>query len=350
HAGVVEVLLDRGANPNAYDGVGRPPLLLAAANGELEIVKLLIRKGANINIRTKEDGYGALQIATSAGNSEILAFLADSGADLDLRDNEGAFPLIQAAASAKESCARILLDRRAPILSSTKSKNTAYLESARTGTPELVKLFAERGANTKGTIGQGSTALHIAIELKNDKVIDAIIDTDAALIELADDVSWTPLHRAASGNPFATKRLIARGAVLDSRMSTGATPLAIACRDNRLEEVELLIKAGASLDSSDNFGWGPIHYATSKSNSDVLRMLVLHGANINLQAKTGFSAFHMAAEYGFVDMMSLLLEIGGDAIDIDGKTKDGHTTIHIAATHGKSDVISFLVARGANVN
>ena len=49
HLEVIQLLLDRGANPNAFDMLGHTPLILSARKGHLEVVKLLLDRGADPN-------------------------------------------------------------------------------------------------------------------------------------------------------------------------------------------------------------------------------------------------------------------------------------------------------------
>jgi ankyrin repeat protein len=111
----------------------------------------------------------------------------------------------------------------------------------------------------------------------------------------------------------------------------------------------LLIKASASLESVDNIGWAPIHYATLNSHVDVLRPLATRGADLNLETTSGLTPFHIAAQLGLVDMMSLLLEIGGGAVEVNGVTTKGFTALYVAAVGGKSESISFLIQKGADM-
>ena len=59
---VIRVFLDAGANPNLVDKIGSTPLRLAAQDGNERAVELLIRAGADLNIRDNE-GISALYIA-----------------------------------------------------------------------------------------------------------------------------------------------------------------------------------------------------------------------------------------------------------------------------------------------
>ncbi len=86
-AGAVRQLLDRGANVNAFDGLGRTPLMYAAASDllALDVVKLLIDRGADVNASDRhpdggDSGLTALDIARLHGDTPIVQLLLKSGA------------------------------------------------------------------------------------------------------------------------------------------------------------------------------------------------------------------------------------------------------------------------------
>ena len=68
----VEQLLAAGTDPNQTDDEGYSALQAAAENDHLEVVKLLISKGADVDHRST---YTALELAEMAGNKEVVAYL-----------------------------------------------------------------------------------------------------------------------------------------------------------------------------------------------------------------------------------------------------------------------------------
>lgn len=59
---------------------GATALIWASVSGNLDLVQLFLKKGANINVRTK-DGVTALYMASQAGNSNIVELLKSKGAE-----------------------------------------------------------------------------------------------------------------------------------------------------------------------------------------------------------------------------------------------------------------------------
>lgn len=76
---VVELLLSRGANPNARKANGVTPLHVAAGMGRREIVEMLVASGADVNAK---DDYGrtALSVSRFRGYTQIVEFLVSRGA------------------------------------------------------------------------------------------------------------------------------------------------------------------------------------------------------------------------------------------------------------------------------
>ena len=71
---VVKVLVEKGADINKAMNDGFTPLLMASLKGHVEVVGVLVENGADIN-KANNDGYTPLIIAEALGHSEIVALL-----------------------------------------------------------------------------------------------------------------------------------------------------------------------------------------------------------------------------------------------------------------------------------
>ena len=75
--GELQELLARSSDSidiNKYNADGQTPIQAACLTGELELVQLMIRYGADPNMRSR-DGWGTLHLASFYGNSEILQYI-----------------------------------------------------------------------------------------------------------------------------------------------------------------------------------------------------------------------------------------------------------------------------------
>ena len=109
----VSELLAKGAVVDLKEGkYGRTALMRAVGNNHLNIVKILIEKGADVNARD-HDGDTSLTIASSDGHVEVVKELLENGADVNARNSSGESSLWKACFSVNTEVAEILLEKGA---------------------------------------------------------------------------------------------------------------------------------------------------------------------------------------------------------------------------------------------
>jgi len=100
HMEIVKVLLEKGANFNAKCHsrswcLGKDTLIYAATFGDLEIIQLLFSKGVNVNVQDKV-GNSALMMAARNGHESVTHYLLENGANVNLINEEGYSAMIYA--------------------------------------------------------------------------------------------------------------------------------------------------------------------------------------------------------------------------------------------------------------
>ena len=189
-------------NVNARDlSTGKTLLYLVVDNakpGELNdrfnVVKYLIKKGANINVK---DNNGRILLFTAfyRGNLEIVKYLIENGADIDAEGAYGDTPL------------------------HTVAKNDDF---------GMVKYLIEKGANIEAKTING-TPLHTAVRNNNLKMVKYLIEKGAN-IEAKTVDGETPLfcaERSVKRHDGIVEYLIAKGASTNTRDKLGRTPQAV---------------------------------------------------------------------------------------------------------------------------
>ena len=112
----VRLMLDHGANVNKFDPLGRTPLMYAAASDALplDVVKLLIERGADVNAKSRhklsgDAGLSVLDIAKLHGETPIVEWLVKSGA-------KGTQPVEPRLRPVRENTLRDAVERSLPLL------------------------------------------------------------------------------------------------------------------------------------------------------------------------------------------------------------------------------------------
>lgn len=155
--------LERCLNVNAADDEGNTPLIYASANGMLEIVKTLVRKGANINA-LNASGMSAIQFAAYHDRKDIVDYLIQHGAS-----PEGA--LFYAISKEHLDLVKWLLDQGVIVNTYEDRKETPLCRAAYRGNVEIVKLLLDHGADVNQVDKNGKTPVKIALEQGHTNVV-----------------------------------------------------------------------------------------------------------------------------------------------------------------------------------
>ena len=90
---IVELLLAKGADPNVYDDMGIPPILGAARQNRGEIIEMLLKNKAEVNIKNKSGEETALHYAAEYNSADAAKVLLANGADKTAKNTSGNTPL-----------------------------------------------------------------------------------------------------------------------------------------------------------------------------------------------------------------------------------------------------------------
>ncbi|CEP01704.1 unnamed protein product (mitochondrion) [Plasmodiophora brassicae] len=402
HLNVVEWLAGHGAE---VDTASRAvPVVEAAANGHLDIVRFLVeRAGADVNFASDGRKAAALAAAAAPGHLDVVQWLIGHGADVN--PDHSAVPMIEAAENGHVDIVRILLDNGARLDWSNADGYCSLIAASNAGHTHVVELLCLRGASMYATAGNVSwwTAMHQAVMRGHVDVVGTLLRLPDLDVNALNDASPLTMMQTAcvSSAPESLaicRLLIGAGADVDATGSVKAVPapLLIAASTGSLDLVELLVDAGADLLVKNAERQTALMIAASKGHADLVSYLLgrlladrrvparQFSANVNVIDDSGFSVLERTALLGHAAVVRYLIEHGADVqaeyedgergvnalrmaaegghlslvvdlidefnADIDFHVPGVKSTALAGAARGHLDVVQELVRRGAKVN
>jgi ankyrin repeat protein len=260
HLDVVLLLLDRGASVESRGPLRQTALYMASSRGYVKISQSLIDHGADPNAECddKEDcrnvKWTALQVASKNGRLDTARVLLERGADVNYKDTCGRRPLQFASRQRSNALVCLLLDRGAnPNASDTWGMNALH-EASIYGQMSSVTTLLEYGANVHAQSKSGSTPLHFAASEGHLEVAQILLDHGADPNTRGRD-HWTALHEAAAeGRLHVVEVLLRDGADPRARTRWGETPSELAPRQSRTQTERLLSELGEQMQRNKGLG------------------------------------------------------------------------------------------------
>jgi hypothetical protein len=253
----VKKLLRLGVAVNELDKKGSTALIHACGQGQADMVRLLIKHGADATIPARS-GATALWAAISQAHTEVLEELLQHGADVN--QSVAGYPPL----------------------------NLACLS----GVPEQVAQLLESGADGAAADANGQNALHAsAVFLSSDKArLDAVILVDmlirAGVSATAADVhQQTPLHLFC-GAALQKTQTLKEGLVLSA--------------------IDRLLQESPGIDAVDARGFTALHHCAARGYGQLVDRLLQAGADKHRRDNLGRSASDFAVMGGFSEVANRL--------------------------------------------
>ncbi|KXX79910.1 Ankyrin-2 [Madurella mycetomatis] len=350
------LLLEGGADPNSP--LIQPPIVIQVVQHLvtdepdlcLEIVRLLIDNGADVNAKDSE-GTPVLVFIIGYNNVEpVCELLLDAGADVNALDSMGKGPLFHAADYLKPALVKLFLARGADTNRVTQDGLTPLYVSVPNS--ESVRLLLEHGADpnegrdsevytplmyaawfadhhdtlclllkhnapleTKCDIGdfKGMTALNFAVSYGSAAGIRTLAEAGANLQIIGED--GIPILNTAATFPLHEGKLDALLEYLprlDLTQTDNIGRTAINLPSVEFMALKRLVNAGAAVNVQDSDGDTPLRTHVSAGNTENVKYLLKHGADPNIVSKLYGGPLHAAVRGTDLSLAKLLIEHGAN--------------------------------------
>ncbi|XP_035912924.1 serine/threonine-protein phosphatase 6 regulatory ankyrin repeat subunit B isoform X3 [Anopheles stephensi] len=356
---VCKLLLELGANIDATDDVGQKPIHVAAQNNYSEVAKLFLQQHPNLVMATSKDGNTCAHIAAMQGSVKVIEELMkfDRNGVISTRNKlTDSTPLQLAAEGGHADVVKVLVRAGASCTDENKSGFTAVHLAAKNGHGQVLEVMRSTNSLRVSSKKLGLTPLHVAAYYgQADTVRELLINVPATVKsdspsgsslvpELGNESGLTPLHLAAySGNENVVRLLLNSAGVQVDAATTenGYNPLHLACFGGHVPIVGLLLSRSAELlHSVDRHGKTGLHIAAMHGHYQMVEVLLGQGSEINASDKNGWTPLHCTAKAGHLDVVKLLVEAGGSP---KSETNYGCAPIWFAASEGHNDVLKYLM-------
>ena len=191
----VKALLEKGADPNARNGLEFTPLYVAAASHQTDVMEVLLQAGASNSTQTS---YGTpLSFASLSGNVEGAKLLLSQNVQPDVPRTDGMTPLMLAANVGCTPTVADLISAKANVNAQDDGGETALAQAARNGFSDTVKTLIAAGADVNLADSQGETPLMLAATNGQTGIVKLLI-SHGAHPNATDNDGRSPLLLAAS--------------------------------------------------------------------------------------------------------------------------------------------------------
>ncbi|KAI9933213.1 hypothetical protein MW887_007685 [Aspergillus wentii] len=332
HEPIVKLLLSKGADVNLHDEKGETPLLRAATDGNERMISLLLEKGARIELTEPEYGQTPLAWASIMGHEKAVQLLLEKGANIESKDAHGLTPLAAAAMS---------------------------------GHAAVVEVLLQYGADVETLNNEGQTVLSLSAQSYQENTFSILLawcvnTGQQHLFHTADRDGVTLLHFLCRTpwNISFIKRLIAEGADMCALDNSRRSPLMWAVErgpfdsdlalDMMLERAEVLSQQPKVILTPTTEGFLPLHFAACLSDSRTILYLLRNGgrSGLNHADQEGRTPFMVAmhprtSSRRDRDTVERLLEFPD--LQLGRHKCRGLTELHMAVTHCPAEILPAIL-------
>ena len=372
-----------------------PPLFLAAANGNLDILSYLFEQGGNVNASSSSEYADPwslpsefddflpiwrtpLIVALTNGHNDAFTFLIDKGADVNLQDHVGYTALHHAVESRNFDAVSCLVHNGADVnLFTSINKHTPLMSACQFHNMDAINVLLNKGADVNLQDRDGKSALHFACSDICYWLIQNLAD-----VNICDNHNCTPLMQASSKSDIKkVAMLVENQAKVDLQDMNGNTALHHAMHNSyhsheyTPEICCALLTPKVSIHLCNSQGWTPLLLASENCIKSAVEILIKHpevtkeqranalellGSSLCLKSGTfahieeGFGYIKLGMKERFADASHPLLKQQVEPAEAYQNRKESQTLEELAEIEGDKDsiIMESLVIRerifGAN--
>ncbi|XP_032286078.1 kinase D-interacting substrate of 220 kDa isoform X10 [Phoca vitulina] len=343
----LKALLEKCKDVDERNECGQTPLMIAAEQGNLEIVKELIKNGANCNLEDL-DNWTALISASKEGHVHIVEELLKCGVNLEHRDMGGWTALMWACYKGRTEVVELLLSHGAnPSVTGLQYSVYPVIWAAGRGHADIVQLLLQNGAKVNCSDKYGTTPLVWAARKGHLECVKHLLAMGADVDQEGANSMTALIVAVKGGYTQSVKEILKRNPNVNLTDKDGNTALMIASKEGHTEIVQDLLDAGTYVNIPDRSGDTVLIGAVRGGHVEIVRALLQKYADIDIRGQDNKTALYWAVEKGNATMVRDILQCNPDT---EICTKDGETPLIKATKMRNIEVVELLLDKGAKVS
>lgn len=368
HTDVVQLLLNHVPKPSMRVVPWGQPILLmqAVCTGNAELVSLLIKHGAKVDVidRNGDLSYKTpLSRACKEGYLEVVTELLKK-ANINYTGGGSNAPLFAALHASQVEVAKYLLRDKSVNLKWKKDDGMGLLHAA-WDLPDIIPELLRRGVPVDDYMENHGTALHIAARLNRPKSIEALLrskptpDLEYKYKEniRKDEVGCTALLLAClEPAPECIELLLDAGANPRAKNSNGKDAVDLLLRKEPDSKgvwkcLKLLIsrRKRVPIDGKNSDGYTPLALAVKNGNISAAKYLIEQGANVNVVGPSFGSILHLAVKGRSLDLVKLLVDSGANC-NMAHHEYVGGSLLSMAKSSNEHEIRRYLRSQAVNLD
>ena len=337
----VNVLLSKGVHPMSYDQYETPAIVIAARTGNFEALRLLVEKGADVNVMDV-NANTAMSYAIRLSDTRMMDYLFENGF----------MPTRVNVSYQKDLEMAIKQDSMYIMQELIENTGKTYLQTAAAmaihyGSDRSLAYLIEKGASIKDLDTHSYSIAIEAIHSKNPKVLDQVLQQGAQINQMDAYQRWPLLEAVKSSNNEMVSVLVKHKARIDRVNNDGWTALMQACKQGDKDIVETLIRAGADINKKNRHGWTPMMINAQQGNMDIASALYKAGGRVDMVTYDHYSPLYIAVASKNTALAKHLISLGSDHVF---KTDHGSKVLQAAVLSKDHIIMKKLIEHAVNVD
>tara|TARA_B100001146_G_scaffold225193_1_gene247534 strand:- start:10366 stop:11871 length:1506 start_codon:yes stop_codon:yes gene_type:complete len=304
--------LKKGFDLNSTDEDGNGIFNYASRKGNVDFLKILVKKGVSYKEANNKGGNAFLFAAQGTrghqNNMALYTYLKDLGIEPNVVTTEGYTPLHRLAYSSEDiEIINFFLNAGADVNQQDEDGNTPFLNAASRNSLNIVEVFAKNVSNFSTTNKQGQNALMLATRSNTPEVVSFLLKQKGAksAIQATDKEGntlayyWVASYDDDNPKEFQQKQEILgqHGLIFNQKQAGNNTLLHLAAGTNQTALVKKIATFDIPVNAKNDDGLTALHVAAMKAQDDtLLKTLLAMGADASITTDFEETALDLAEE------------------------------------------------------